>query len=134
VVVALGTTSYINPAIESGIIIFYVKSGELSKRARLEVLLDSGYWPAFSTTRAHGHHAAWQHVGEGFVKEIDFGRVWLRLNEADEGEKDIIVGEWKDDVKPFLSRTLVWPFLCCFQRTTLDDCAQICRVLQLSLS
>jgi hypothetical protein len=76
----------------------------------LEVLLDSGYWPAFSTTRAHSHHAAWQHVGEGFVKEIDFGRLWLRLNEADEGEKDVIVGEWKDDVKTFLSRTLVWPF------------------------
>jgi len=50
---------------------------------------------------------AWQHVGEGFLKEIDFGRVWLRLNEADEGDKDVILGEWKDDAKAFLSRTLV---------------------------
>ena len=77
----------------------------------MEVLLDDGYWPAFSTIRAHGHRAAWQHVGEGFLKEIDFGRVWLRLNEADEGDKDVILGEWKDDAKAFLSRTLVRPLL-----------------------
>ena len=99
---------------ESGIIIFHAKSGDLSKKGRLEVLLDDGYWPAFSTTRAHGHHVAWQHVGEGFLKEIDFGRVWLRLNDADEGDKDIILGEYKDDAKAFLSRTLVrcllWSF------------------------
>jgi hypothetical protein len=50
---------------------------------------------------------AWQHVGEGFLKEIDFGRVWLRLNEADEGEKDNVFGEWKGDAKAFLSQTLV---------------------------
>jgi len=108
---------------ESGIIIFYVKSGEVSKKCRLEVLLDNGYWPAFSTTRAHGHHVAWQHVGEGFLKEIDFGRVWLRFNEADEGEKDIIVGEWKDDVKPFLSRTLVRPFFKISQRPVTETYA-----------
>ena len=106
---------------ESGIIIFHVKSGEVSKKCRLEVLLDNGYWPAFSTTRAQGHHAAWQHVGEGFLKEIDFGRVWLRLNEADEGEKDIIVGEWKDDVKPFLSRTLVRRFFKISQRPEIEN-------------
>jgi len=97
---------------ESGIIIFHVKSGErLAKKGRLEVLLDGGYWPAFSTTRAHGHRMTWQHVGEGFMKEIDFGRVSLRLNEADEGEKDVIFGEWKGDVKQFVSQTLVRLFL-----------------------
>ena len=94
---------------ESGIIVFNVKSGELTKKARLEVLLDEGYWPAFSTAKAHGHRAAWEHVGEGFLKELDFGRVWLRLNEADEGEKDDIVGEWKGDAKAFLGQTLVSP-------------------------
>ena len=98
---------------ESGIIIFHAKSGELSKKGRLEVLLDDGYWPIFSTTRAHGRHVAWQHVGEGFLKEIDFGRVWLRLNEADEGDKDVILGEYKEDAKAFLSRTLVRSLLWC---------------------
>lgn len=92
---------------ESGIIIFNVKSGELTKKARLEVLLDDGYWPAFSTVRAPGHKAEWEHVGEGFLKELDFGRVWLRLNVADEGDKDEVIGEWKGDAKPFLQQTLV---------------------------
>jgi Ca2+-dependent lipid-binding protein len=48
-------------------------------------------------------------IGEGFVKELDFGRIWLRLNDNDEGEKDDIIAEWKGDVKDFLSRTLDGP-------------------------
>ena len=73
----------------------------------MEVLLDDGYWPVFSTVRARGSHAQWDHVGEGFIKELDFGRVWLRLNEADEGDKDDIIAEWKGDAKKFLEATLV---------------------------
>ncbi|KAI0274871.1 tricalbin [Gloeopeniophorella convolvens] len=104
---------------QSGIIIFHVKSGELTKKGRLEVLLDDGYWPAFSTARAPGHRAAWQHVGEGFLKELDFGRVWLRLNEADEGDKDDVFGEWKGDAKVFLSQTMGTPTK--FQLTDQDE-------------
>lgn len=81
--------------------------GELQKKARLEVLLDEAYWPAFSTVRARSTHADWEYIGEGFLKELDFGRVWLRLNEADEGDKDDIIAEWKGDAKQFLEQTLV---------------------------
>jgi Ca2+-dependent lipid-binding protein len=95
--------------IESGVIVFHIVSGQLSKKGRLEVLMDDGYWPAFTTTKAPSTNAHWQHVGEGFVKELDFGRVWLRLNANDEEEKDDIIAEWKGDVKPFLETTLV----CC---------------------
>ena len=86
---------------------FNVISGQLHKKARLEVLMDDGYWPAFSTGRARSTNANWKHVGEGFLKELDFGRVWLRLNEHDEGEKDDIIAEWKGDAKAFLEATLV---------------------------
>jgi hypothetical protein len=41
------------------------------------------------------------------MKESDFGQVWLRLNEADEGDKDAIVCEWKGPAKDFLKDTLV---------------------------
>jgi Ca2+-dependent lipid-binding protein len=92
---------------ESGVIIFNVLSGQLSRKARLEVLLDDGYWPAFSTAKARSTNARWEHIGEGFVKELDFGRVWLRLNEADEGYKDNVIAEWKGDAKAFLQGTLV---------------------------
>ncbi|EDR16040.1 uncharacterized protein LACBIDRAFT_227976 [Laccaria bicolor S238N-H82] len=91
---------------QSGIIVFNVMSGTIVKKARLEVLLDDGYWPCFSTTKARSTNAQWDYVGEGFIKEIDFGRVWLRLNEAHEGEKDDIIAEWKGDAKPFLQATL----------------------------
>lgn len=91
---------------EAGIIMFNVISGRLHKKARLEVLLDDAYWPAFSTVRARSTHAEWQYIGEGVVKELDFSRVWLRLNEADEGDKDDVIAEWKGDAKAFLERTL----------------------------
>jgi hypothetical protein len=100
----------------------------------LEVLLDDGYWPAFSTTRAPGHRAAWQHVGESFVKELDFGRVWLRLNEADEGDKDDIFGEWKGDAKPFLSQTLVRYFFGTFPRAANGNHTSTRRMPRLSLN
>ena len=69
--------------------------------------MDDGYWPAFSTLKAQSTTANWQHVGEGFVKELDFGRVWLRLNGNAEGDKDDIIAEWKGDSKAFLESTLV---------------------------
>lgn len=100
---------------EAGVIIFNVVSGRLHKKARLEVLLDEGYWPAFSTARARSQHAVWEHIGEGVVKELDFSRVWLRLNEADEGDKDDVIAEWKGDSKAFLEKTLVRCFLAIFE-------------------
>ncbi|KAJ7462762.1 C2 domain-containing protein [Mycena galericulata] len=91
---------------QSGVIVFNVVSGNLAKKARLEVLLDDGYWPCFTTIRARSNNAQWETVGEGFVKELDFGRVWLRLNESDDGEKENIIAEWKGDAKAFLQSTL----------------------------
>lgn len=96
--------------IESGIIVFHVISGRLSKKARVEVLLDDGYWPCFSTVKARSVHAQWGYVGEGFIKEVDFGHVWLRLNEADENSKDDIIGKWKGNSKTFLQATMVHLF------------------------
>lgn len=94
---------------QTGVIVFNILSGRLHKKGRLEVLLDDGYWPAFSTQRATSTHAQWEYVGEGFVKELDFGQVWLRLNEADEGDKDDIIAQWKGDAKAFLQSTFEGP-------------------------
>ncbi|EIW86483.1 tricalbin [Coniophora puteana RWD-64-598 SS2] len=91
---------------QSGVIVFNVVSGQLHKKARVEVLLDDGYWPCFSTPKARSTRVEIQHVGEGFIKELDFGQIWLRLNENDEGEKDDIIAEWKGEAKPFLEATL----------------------------
>ncbi|KAJ7225891.1 C2 domain-containing protein [Mycena pura] len=94
---------------QSGVIVFNVISGNLAKKARLEILLDDGYWPCFTTIKARSNNAQWETVGEGFIKELDFGRVWLRLNDAEEGEKDSIIAEWKGDSKAFLHATLNGP-------------------------
>lgn len=100
---------------------FDVVEGDLNRKARLEVLLDDGYWPCFSTVKARSTNAKWEYVGEGFVKELDFGQVWLRLNQADEGHKDEIVGEWKGDTKSFLQSALVRLVYAVFD----DRCADV---------
>ncbi|KAK0233307.1 C2 domain-containing protein [Armillaria fumosa] len=94
---------------QSGIIVFNIISGHLAKKARVEVLLDDGYWPCFSTPRARSTKVQWDYVGEGFLKELDFGQVWLRLNDADEGDKDDIIAQYKGDAKAFLQSTLNGP-------------------------
>ena len=58
---------------------------------------------------ARSRHVTWDYTGEGFIKELDFGRVWLRLNEADEGTKDDIIAEWREDAKKFLQEAMVCP-------------------------
>ena len=92
---------------ESGIIVFNLIGGRLAKKSRLEVLLDDGYWPAVATTKSGSTHARFDMVGEGFVKELDFGQVWLKLNEKDDSEKEDIVAECQVGVKEFLEQTLV---------------------------
>jgi Ca2+-dependent lipid-binding protein len=103
----------------------------LAKRARLEVLLDDGYWPAFSTVKPRSTHANWDIIGEGVIKELDFGRVWLRLNDADEGDKDDIISEWRGDAKEFLQKTLARSFQYRVRTRTNPTCR---RVLASSLS
>lgn len=56
---------------------------------------------------ARSRNVTWDYTGEGFIKELDFGRVWLRLNEADEGTKDDIIAEWKEDAQKFLQEAMV---------------------------
>lgn len=73
--------------------------------------MDDAYWPAFTTVRARSTNAQWETVGEGFIKEIDFGRVWLRLDQASDDDKDDIIAEWKGDAKEFLDGTLVCIFM-----------------------
>jgi Ca2+-dependent lipid-binding protein len=73
-------------------------------------MFDDGYWPAFTSGKARSTHAAWDQVGEGFVKELDFSRIWLRINANDSSnEKDDIVAEFKCDTKDFLEQCFVRP-------------------------
>ncbi|KEP55097.1 calcium-independent phospholipase A2-gamma [Rhizoctonia solani 123E] len=93
---------------QSGVLVFNIIEGQIFKKARLEVLLDDGHWPVFATEKRNSQ-AHWDQVGEGFIKELDFARVWLRLNENDEGEKEDIIADLKLDAKQFLEEALAGP-------------------------
>lgn len=92
---------------ESGVLVFQVISGRLARRGALEVMFDDGYWPAFTSGKARSNHPTWDQVGEGFIRELDFSRVWLRINAADENNKEDVVAEFKCETKDFLERCIV---------------------------
>ncbi|WVF68009.1 hypothetical protein IAT40_002771 [Kwoniella sp. CBS 6097] len=96
-------------ACQSGVLVFQVISGQLAKRGRLEVMFDDGYWPAFTTEKARSHHPTWDQVGEGFIRELDFSRIWMRINEGDESDHDDIVAEFKGDTRDFLEQCIRGP-------------------------
>lgn len=92
---------------QSGLLVCQMVSGQLSRRGRLEVLLDENYWPAFSTLeKSRSHQVKWDEIGEGFVKELDFSQITLRLNNNDESEKEEIFAELKMSTRDFLERAM----------------------------
>lgn len=95
---------------QSGVLVFQVISGQLARRGALEVMFDDGYWPAFTSGKARSNHPTWDQVGEGFIRELDFSRVWLRINAADENSKEDVVAEFKCDTKDFLERCIDAPY------------------------
>jgi Ca2+-dependent lipid-binding protein len=94
---------------QSGILAFQVVSGSLARRGSLEVMLDDGYWPSFVSSRARSNTQKWDQIGEGFVRELDFSRIWFRLNAADDSAKEDIVAEFRCDTKEFLELCLGSP-------------------------
>jgi len=71
--------------------------------------MDDGYWPVFATRKSRSSKVRWDMVGEGFMKELDFGRVWLRLNSNIDGEKEDIIAEKKIEARRFLETALDGP-------------------------
>ncbi|WVW80773.1 hypothetical protein I302_102759 [Kwoniella bestiolae CBS 10118] len=94
----------------SGVLVFQVISGQLAKKGSLEVMFDDGYWPSFISGKARSHHPTWDQVGEGFIRELDFSRTWLRINAADENDdEEDIVAEFKCDTHEFLEQCIRAP-------------------------
>ncbi|WWC72638.1 uncharacterized protein I206_106602 [Kwoniella pini CBS 10737] len=96
-------------ASSSGVLVFQVISGQLAKKGSLEVMFDDGYWPSFTSGKARSNHPTWDQVGEGFIRELDFSRTWLRINASDENDDDDIVAEYKCETKEFLDQCIRTP-------------------------
>jgi Ca2+-dependent lipid-binding protein len=91
----------------AGVLVFQIISGQLSKRGAVEVMMDDGYWPSFTSTKARSTSATWDQIGEGFVRELEFSRIWLRVNADPDGEEP--VAEFRCDTKDFLEQCLDAP-------------------------
>lgn len=92
---------------QSGIIVFNILQGTLphhKKNARLEVLFDDGYWPAYTTEKARTAHQNWDEVGESVVRELDWSKFLLKLRTGD-GDDDVFA-EFAGNTKDVLEKTL----------------------------
>lgn len=92
---------------QSGIIVFNILQGQLpgnKKNARLEVLFDDGYWPAYITEKARTAHHTWDEVGESVVKELDWSKFLLKLRTGD-GDDDVFA-EFAGNTKDVLEKAL----------------------------
>ncbi|SPC66247.1 related to TCB3 - protein localized to membranes, bud-enriched [Ustilago sp. UG-2017b] len=92
---------------QSGIIAFNILQGSLpqhKKHARLEVLFDDGYWPAYLTEKARSANHTWDEVGESVVKELDWSKFLLKLRTGD-GDDDVFA-EFAGNTKDVLEKAL----------------------------
>ncbi|EST08677.1 C2 domain protein [Kalmanozyma brasiliensis GHG001] len=92
---------------QSGIIVFNILQGKLptnKKNARLEVLFDDGYWPAYTTEKARTAQHTWDEVGESVVKELDWSKFHLKLTTGD-GDDDVFA-EFSGNTKDVLEKAL----------------------------
>ncbi|GAA6050737.1 hypothetical protein JCM3770_006601 [Rhodotorula araucariae] len=95
---------------QTGVLAFQIISGQLSKKgARLEVLFDDGYWPAFSTERSRSTHNTWDEIGEALIRELDFSQVILKLNDSEKDTREDIIASLTVDLNVFLEETLDKP-------------------------
>ncbi|GJN90164.1 hypothetical protein Rhopal_003163-T1 [Rhodotorula paludigena] len=95
---------------QTGVLAFQIISGNISKKgARLEVLFDDGYWPAFSTERSRSTHNTWDEIGEAVIRELDFSQIILKLNDSDKDTREDIVAAVTIDLNEFLEQTLDKP-------------------------
>ncbi|KAM0786716.1 hypothetical protein ACM66B_002158 [Microbotryomycetes sp. NB124-2] len=95
---------------DTGVLAFQLRSGQLSKKgARLEVLFDDGYWPAYSTEPARSTHAVWDEIGEAVIREKQWSRIIFKLNEAEKETREDILSSLTMDVDAFLEACLDKP-------------------------
>ncbi|GAA5974459.1 hypothetical protein JCM11641_003227 [Rhodosporidiobolus odoratus] len=95
---------------QTGVLAFQVISGQLGKKgARLEVLFDDGYWPAFSTEASRSTHNTWDEIGEVLIRELDFSQIHLALNTAEKDTRSDIIAQTSIDMNQFLEQALDRP-------------------------
>ncbi|SCV70224.1 BQ2448_1618 [Microbotryum intermedium] len=96
---------------QTGVLAFQIISGQLSRKgARLEVLFDDGYWPAYSSEPARSTHAVWDEIGEAVIRELNFSNIILKLNTAEKETREDIVASATIPVSQFLTSCLDKPF------------------------
>ena len=92
---------------QSGFLVFELLEGRLSQSGCfLQVLFDDYYYPAYTTQKARSATAKWNETGEGFIRELDFSRITLRINkEADSHDEEHILAEAQDSSLNVLRRS-----------------------------
>ena len=97
---------------EAGVLVFQLVEGELPRKARLELYVDDALYPAFISSKARSARQTFDEIGEGFVRELEFSRLNLRITHGGEDgvgqmKGDDILAEFACDTKELLDSCLV---------------------------
>ena len=67
---------------QSGFLVFEILDVHVSKNNTfLEILFDDMVYPSFTSTKIKANKSKWEERGDGFVRELDFSQITLRLRE-----------------------------------------------------
>ena len=73
----------------SGVLVFKIIEGESAhKDCYLEVLFDDYAFPNYVSSKARNRHQKWDEIGDGFVRELEFSRITMRLKDKVEKTHD----------------------------------------------
>jgi Ca2+-dependent lipid-binding protein len=72
---------------QSGILVFKIIDGDLARKdCYLEILFDDYAFPSYVSSKARSHHQKWDEIGDGFVRELEFSRITMRLREKSDAK------------------------------------------------
>ncbi|UZJ51522.1 hypothetical protein CBS101457_000842 [Exobasidium rhododendri] len=90
---------------QSGILVFNILRGKIAKKnAKLEVLFDDAYWPAYTTEVARTQTSIFDEVGEATIKELDWSRMWMKLKTGN--DTNSVFAEFQGNTKDVMERAL----------------------------
>lgn len=110
-------TEHLLTGTEAGVLVFQLIDGELPRKGRVELYVDDAVYPAFISTKSRSHKQTWDEIGEGFVREMEYSRLNLRITSGDEGirDRDDVMAEFACDTRELLDSCIVRIFpLSCF--------------------
>ncbi|KAK7204282.1 C2 domain-containing protein [Myxozyma melibiosi] len=74
---------------DSGLIVFKIIEGSFSKNeVFVQVFFDDFLFPSYVSGRTHGRKAKFEEVGDGFIRELEWSKIHIRVTTKEQSTRD----------------------------------------------